>query len=385
MGLESWSTTAASNNASPPDGAPEGMAPSAVNDVIREVMAQVRTWYEDPSWIDLGYTVTQIDSDTFRIAADVTATFKKGRRIKLFGSTMSTVYGTIAASSFSSPNTDIDVNLDSGSLDSSLSQVWLSALADGQAFPPNIRRTTLYGNASASATDAFNLTFTYDIDELTAGLEVTFLVPEINTGACTLDVQGLGAKNILNADLTALDAGDLRAGGIVTARYDGSAFVAIAGILPDKVGTIKPWTTDTAPNGWLLCDGSEVSRTTYNALFKVISTTYGVGDGGSTFNLPDLRGRTIVGQDDMGGTAANRITDSWADALGSAGGSATHTLTIGEIPAHTHSYNHFGGASGSLLGSGNADVVSATSGSTGGGGAHANIQPSFTLNYVIRT
>lgn len=105
-------------------------------------------------------------------------------------------------------------------------------------------------------------------------------------------------------------------------------------------GALMPYAGAAAPSGWLLCDGSAVSRTTYAALFAVLSTTYGVGDGSSTFNLPDLRGRVIAGQDDMGGSSANRLTGLSGgvdgDTLGAAGGAESHTLTSAEIPAHTH-------------------------------------------------
>jgi len=72
-------------------------------------------------------------------------------------------------------------------------------------------------------------------------------------------------------------------------------------------GTVLPFAGSTAPAGWLLCDGSAASRATYANLFGVIGTTYGVGDGSTTFGLPDLRGRVIAGRDDMGGTNARRL------------------------------------------------------------------------------
>lgn len=99
-------------------------------------------------------------------------------------------------------------------------------------------------------------------------------------------------------------------------------------------GAIVAWPTSSAPSGWLLCDGAAVDRTTYAALFAVIGATYGAGDGSTTFNLPDLRGRVIVGLD---------AGQSEFDALGEAGGAKAHTLTESEMPAHTHvqdSHNH---------------------------------------------
>lgn len=73
-------------------------------------------------------------------------------------------------------------------------------------------------------------------------------------------------------------------------------------------GTLVPFAAATAPTGWLLCYGQAVSRATYAALFAVVGTTYGTGDGSTTFNLPDMRGRVPGGKDDMGGTAAGRLT-----------------------------------------------------------------------------
>jgi microcystin-dependent protein len=83
----------------------------------------------------------------------------------------------------------------------------------------------------------------------------------------------------------------------------------------------------TAPTGWLLCDGTAVSRTTYSDLFAITSTTYGVGDGSTTFNLPNLKGRVPVGLD---------TSQTEFDVLGETGGAKTHTLTSTEIPGHTH-------------------------------------------------
>lgn len=88
-------------------------------------------------------------------------------------------------------------------------------------------------------------------------------------------------------------------------------------------GIVIPFAGTTSPQGWMLCDGSAVSRTTYAALFAVIGTTYGEGDGESTFNIPDLSGRVVIGS-------------SQSHALGTTGGSETVTLTADQLPAHTH-------------------------------------------------
>lgn len=95
----------------------------------------------------------------------------------------------------------------------------------------------------------------------------------------------------------------------------------------EPVGIIKIWGTDSPPDGYLICDGSEISRTTYSGLFNVIGTTFGAGDGSSTFNLPDLSGRFPIGKDPG---------DSDFDVLGETGGEKDHTLVDSEMPSHRH-------------------------------------------------
>lgn len=90
------------------------------------------------------------------------------------------------------------------------------------------------------------------------------------------------------------------------------------------IGSIVPFTGSALPNGYLLCDGSAVSRTTYTELFSVIGTEFGSGDGSTTFNIPNLTGRLAIGQ-------------SNEHLLASSGGEETHALTTGEIASHLHS------------------------------------------------
>ena len=155
------------------------------------------------------------------------------------------------------------------------------------------------------------------------------------------------------------------------------------------VGVINPYAGSTAPTGWLLCSNQPVSRTTYSALFAVIGTTYGSGDGSTTFNVPDLRGRTVAGLDNMDGTAASRLTSTVLTAsntLGATGGTQTHTLTTAEIPSHNHfmfNTKSSTGGTGVYFGQG-ADVQGQNSSNTGGGGAHLNTQPTMVLNYIIK-
>lgn len=89
------------------------------------------------------------------------------------------------------------------------------------------------------------------------------------------------------------------------------------------VGSISIYSGQTSPNGWLLCDGSVVSRTTYSRLFSVINTVYGSGNGSTTFNLPNLQDRIPVGK--MSSTT-----------LGGTGGNNSITLSTNQLPSHTH-------------------------------------------------
>jgi microcystin-dependent protein len=157
-------------------------------------------------------------------------------------------------------------------------------------------------------------------------------------------------------------------------------------------GAILPFPASSVPTGWLQCYGQAVSRTTYSALFAVISTTYGVGDNSTTFNLPDLRGRVIAALDNLGSSSANRVTSVNADSLGGVFGAETHTLTSGEIPAHTHPSNVTSTGTGattnfSVAGGGTVDTSStaeSTGANTGGGGAHNNVQPTMFMSYIIK-
>lgn len=161
-------------------------------------------------------------------------------------------------------------------------------------------------------------------------------------------------------------------------------------------GTVLPFAGTTAPTDWLLCFGQAVSRTTYANLFAAIGTTYGAGDGSTTFNLPDLRGRVAAGKDDMGGAAAGRLTNSGTGnpgingaTLGATGGVDRHTLSVAQMPSHTHTVT--GAAATTLGGSDQKATIEGSSGapataaSQGSGQAHPNAQPTIVLNHIIKT
>lgn len=160
------------------------------------------------------------------------------------------------------------------------------------------------------------------------------------------------------------------------------------------IGSIQAYAGANPPGNWLICAGQAVSRTKYQKLFNVIGTTYGEGDGSTTFNLPDLRGKVAIGQ-------------SPTYELGASGGEVTHTLNINEMPSHMHqgiywinpeqpawnvtlndgTYGYkftWTGAGGSATTGAGANEKNLKTGLTGGGEAHNNMQPYLVTNYIIK-
>lgn len=206
--------------------------------------------------------------------------------------------------------------------------------------------------------------------------------------------------------------------------YSGSAWIPLA-LINAATGIAKPvnsvdagiivdFAGSTAPQGYLLCFGQNVSRATYSLLFGVIGTIYGTGDGATTFTLPDLRGRTTFGLGNMGGTESNRLNSIISSVLGAVGGAQTESVGVsGGISGSTFgslSMNSTGIANGYLGGSIsdgagssgqqnievdvvlNVSVSGFTSGSlgvtgsfSGGTNSATNVPPAMTLNKMIST
>lgn len=179
--------------------------------------------------------------------------------------------------------------------------------------------------------------------------------------------------------------------GIIDDLDDALYAVENQNVLAMPPGTIIDYAGSTEPVGWLFCYGQQISRISYATLFAAIGTTYGVGDGSNTFNLPDLRGRVRISKDNLGGTPANVVTNAAADTLGGVAGAETHTLSITEIPSHDHrvivsgSVANNTGTNQVSSGSGGGTWSAPQTGTAGGGGAHANMQPYMALNSLIKT
>lgn len=143
------------------------------------------------------------------------------------------------------------------------------------------------------------------------------------------------------------------------------------------IGEIKMWSAATAPDKWLLCDGAAISRTTYADLFTVVSTTYGVGDGTTTFNIPDFRGRAPIGAGQGSGLTART--------LGVRLGEEKHTNTISEMPVHNHPLDKATsvGTTTTTSPKGSVKQTGGSSGDAGGGDAHNTMQPSLVVNFIL--
>lgn len=157
-------------------------------------------------------------------------------------------------------------------------------------------------------------------------------------------------------------------------------------------GSIMAYAGSSAPTGWQFCYGQAINRTTYAALFSAISTNYGVGNGSTTFNVPDFRGRFLAGKDDMGGSAASRLTTAGGlssnNALAATGGSQTHTHdipfgTVGGDIAITDNNSTGSNTFGTTWRVARTSVTSATVGSTVSFAANS-MAPTIVVNYIIK-
>lgn len=226
------------------------------------------------------------------------------------------------------------------------------------------------------------------IGTLSADVTVTtpllgfFYVENATTGSYTVTVQYTGAVGgvIKPAQGMTVPVISDATNGL---RYGSSGLPP--GSVIDYAGTGTQWTGE-----WLLCDGSAVSRTTYSALFAAIGVLWGPGNGSTTFNIPDQRGRGRFGRDDMGGSAAGRITTavSGIDGLtvGAVGGAQSVTLVANNIPAHNHSLTS-GNAPIAVVVANGTLVMHATSLTTvdTGASAVAGISGGTTLSTVSAT
>ncbi|WP_226623089.1 phage tail protein [Brucella anthropi] len=299
-----------------------------------------------------------------------------------------------------------------------------------------IERDTVFANSKFWIATVSHISTTFDADVAAgkwneiASFEAATSADSVSynnssSGLSSNTVQG--AVDELSSDLATLagtlsalnsDELDFNPTGLahVTATTAGGAIRDLDQAISDIVssngvqpGTVMDYAGVTAPAGYLMCFGQTALISDYPALYSVLGTVYG-GNGTTTFGIPDARGRSSVGKDNMGGTSAGRIT---ADAsgingatLGATGGLQTHTLTVAQLPSHSHPVNDPGhthpngvvpnssgvnyvGAGGNPYYGGATATGTAITGisvqTTGGGEAHNNVQPTIILNKIIKT
>jgi microcystin-dependent protein len=188
--------------------------------------------------------------------------------------------------------------------------------------------STTYG-VDTGSNDTYAITLS-SITAYTDGMRVWLNPNTSNTGACTLNISGLGAKNIKVGPnrRDPLDA-ELKADFVHSLIYDlGSDCFVLQNPARTRVGEIIMYAGSTAPKGALACDGSAISRTDYADLFTQAGTEFGVGNGSTTFNIPDFRGRSPLGQGTGTGLTARTAGTNY--------GEESHTPTISETASHDH-------------------------------------------------
>jgi microcystin-dependent protein len=250
-----------------------------------------------------------------------------------------------------------------------------------------VTKSTTYAVLAADKGKLIDCTGTWTLSLLASATAADgFNVSVRNGGTGVITVDPNLSETIDGGATLAINAGDS-----LILYCNGTGWVSVGKSSGVPSGSMTAFAGSTTPAGWLLCDGGAVSRTTYASLFSAISTTYGVGDGSTTFNLPDLRGRVPAGKDNMGGTAANRLTSGGSGitgtTLGAVGGAETHTLTTAQLASHTHASGVFMSDGASLVPwatSTAAGGSSISTGSAGSGNAHNNQPPTLVANYIIK-
>jgi len=212
-----------------------------------------------------------------------------------------------------------------------------------------------------------------DPDKVVSGAEID---NEFNSIASAVTSKADKVAAATTDNLAALDAnGNL--------KDSGGSLVSVA----PPVGSNTMYGGSSAPSGWFYCNGQAVSRSIQSNLFNAIGTTFGNGDGSTTFNLPDLRDRFPLGDNSNGGADASRV-DNFSTGLGDTGGADEHQLTEAEMPSHSHSVPVVREGSNILnriATDTEIDAGTKQTNSTGGDQAHNNMPPFLAVSFIIKT
>lgn len=316
---------------------------------------------------------------------------------------------------------DASINWQEGQAPSSVNDSGRAMMAAIAKYRDDVAGGIITGGTSTAYTVA-----SYQAFDTLARLngQVISFTPHVTNGATvTLNVDGLGAKPLRSATSIELPAGVLVQGTPYVALYnnsDGAFYLHGFYLNPYQIpigGSIDYWGASAPNSSFALMYGQAVSRTAYSALFSLFSTTYGSGDGSTTFNIPGLRGRVVAGKDDMGGSAAGRMTSTYfgvsTATLGAVGGLESHVLTTAQLASHAHAnslndpgHTHNVTGSPNLVASTSANVtyddvqgrggtisghviasptgITINNVSAGSGSAHNNTQPTIIGNKILR-
>lgn len=312
---------------------------------------------------------------------------------------------------------DATVNWAEGQSPSSVNDSARAMMASTAAFRDDTSGALLTGGTSTAYTLTSNQIFSSK--SAMNGAEIAFTVSATNGASPTLNVDGLGADPITLDGTTAVPTGTLVAGSIYTAMYYNSGnawrlkdFYQVPFLVP--IGGMIDYTGAASPNpAFVIPAGQAISRTTYAAYFALVGTTYGPGDGSTTFNVPNLKGRVVAMLDDTGTIVTSATMSPDGNHLGANGGSQASALLTSNLPAYTPSGSistvvttagaisqgfQTGGSfqaavanSTGNVSNNNPAVVTATAVSTFTGNAQGgtstaftNMQPTIMLNKLLR-
>lgn len=346
---------------------PEGQAPSTVNNCARQMMAAIRDQWNDAVWFNWGYTVTRVSGNSFTVVTaswntvTIANVFQTGGRIKL--NDTSTLYGAITTVSVSAASVLVTFTPDASSLTASFSSVYNSIITpDLKSLPPGggipadvvLQSTAQIYGADAGVSDAYAISMSPTVTGLATGQLINFRANTANTGAATLNVDGLGAVPILKNGATPVDTNDILAGQLVTVIYDGTNFQ-----MQSQVGNAAAITGGRLVSRQILTSGLVATYTRPGGINMILVEGVGGGGGGG-----DTSGSVITlgagGGGGGGGYFQQLITSP----------SATYLYTVGS--GGTHGVNGNATTFGSLTANGGALGTSGTATANGclvGGGA----------------
>jgi microcystin-dependent protein len=309
---------------------------------------------------------------------------------------------------------DGSINWAEGQAPSSVNDSARAMMAAVAKYRDDIAGAITTGGSSTAYTVTSNQSF--DTLAHLSGQMIAFVPHTTSAGSAgsqiTLNVDGLGAKPIRLAPSVEIPSGTLVQGTPYVATYnnsDGAFYLQGFGTNPYQIplGAMLPYTGSTAPNtAFVLPFGQAISRTTYATYFSLVSTTFGAGDGSTTFNVIDMRGRLPIGQDNMGGSAASRVTTAGSSidgmTIGANGGGQNVSILQGNLPnvtlggSVTYAANSSGisyqpGGAGATVvsamasGGNTSATTTSVSISLGGSGTVLNkMPPGIVVPYILR-